>query len=394
MKSESNRQVIYDNSACIDRADKKWCVYAHYDKYSSFQEYVFNALGEIHRAGFTICLVSTSESIRPDEISRLKALTSILIIRPNLGYDFGSYKAGIAHLSELGILNCPLLLANDSVYGPFAELRPILKGSREYDLYGITDSIQDGYHLQSYFMLYSKELVNSDAFMQFWSFVSEASEVLDSNSKRQLILDNEIGGSQYFLRHGFKIGAAFAYSDLLRHSLSTYTDYLATATREYGSKLSVFKVYLNPSHSYWNVLLDLGCPFIKRELLLRNPLLINISDWGESIRRKYQYDLELILESVDTSELPSELIYLDYRSSLQSSLDSAISLITTAINPLFRDWALKKNLPLEHSFIFDESFYLESNPDVRDAVRNGSFDCGWQHYRTFGNHERRQFKFS
>lgn len=38
---------------------------------------------------------------------------------------------------------------------------------------------------------------------------------------------------------------------------------------------------------------------------------------------------------------------------------------------------------------FDESAYLEANPDVREAVRTGAFSSGWQHYITGGYRENR-----
>ncbi len=38
---------------------------------------------------------------------------------------------------------------------------------------------------------------------------------------------------------------------------------------------------------------------------------------------------------------------------------------------------------------FDESFYLENNPDVANAVRNGALSSGFDHYNTFGKNEGR-----
>jgi len=44
----------------------------------------------------------------------------------------------------------------------------------------------------------------------------------------------------------------------------------------------------------------------------------------------------------------------------------------------------------DHHFMrFDEETNLKMNPDVRDAVRNGSFPSGWQHFVTCGYKENR-----
>ena len=38
---------------------------------------------------------------------------------------------------------------------------------------------------------------------------------------------------------------------------------------------------------------------------------------------------------------------------------------------------------------FDEDWYLASNPDVKDAVDQGLFSSGWEHFRTVGYFEGR-----
>lgn len=55
-----------------------------------------------------------------------------------------------------------------------------------------------------------------------------------------------------------------------------------------------------------------------------------------------------------------------------------------------------KRIPLAHKEIeenlvdgWDESSYLESNPDVLQAVQHGGFSSGWAHYITFGYREDR-----
>lgn len=39
---------------------------------------------------------------------------------------------------------------------------------------------------------------------------------------------------------------------------------------------------------------------------------------------------------------------------------------------------------------FDEGEYLRCNPDVRRAVRRGTMESGFSHYRTFGRREGRR----
>lgn len=44
---------------------------------------------------------------------------------------------------------------------------------------------------------------------------------------------------------------------------------------------------------------------------------------------------------------------------------------------------------LDSSMLFDESFYLATNPDVAQAVTNGNFASGFDHFSRFGELERR-----
>jgi lipopolysaccharide biosynthesis protein len=393
MNNNYYEEIIFDNSDNLGDEATKWCVYAHYDKANIIQEYVYHALRTIQASGFSICFVSTSELIQPEAANRLRELALISIRRGNLGYDFGSYKSGIMHLSNRGLLKGPVLITNDSVYGPFTELGRTLKNSHRHDLLGITDSIENAYHIQSYFILYSKRLVKSAAFKKFWALICEHTEITDKNWKRKLILENEIGGSQFFLEQGFRIGAAFPYTKILKQNVYSYAKYIESAIAKPRVVLPSLKTHLNATHSYWKTLIELGCPYIKRELLFRNPLLVDISDWAATISANFQYDLDLILGSVNPSKVPGQLIYLDYTKSVTSCLDCAQGVITSAINPFFQDWALRNNRPLAYDFTFDEAFYLEANPDVRNAVENQTFQSGWDHYRAHGYHEERPFKF-
>jgi len=41
---------------------------------------------------------------------------------------------------------------------------------------------------------------------------------------------------------------------------------------------------------------------------------------------------------------------------------------------------------------FDEEAYLEANPDVAQAVRNGTLPSGWEHFLRYGKHEGRRWR--
>jgi hypothetical protein len=49
---------------------------------------------------------------------------------------------------------------------------------------------------------------------------------------------------------------------------------------------------LNPTHSFWDVMIvEFGCPFIKRDLLKRNPARIpGVSEWSSLLSVHTAYD--------------------------------------------------------------------------------------------------------
>jgi hypothetical protein len=73
--------------------------------------------------------------------------------------------------------------------------------------------------------------------------------------------------------------------------LSSEKDYL----EQLGNAISK-GIPLNPMHSFWDVLLaEFACPFIKRNLLGRNPARIRgLIDWAALLQKHTDYDIDLI----------------------------------------------------------------------------------------------------
>src|SRR6516162_1476680 len=103
-------------------------------------------------------------------IDRISPLCGAILQRANVGMDFGAYKDGIGTLPRLDRLEA-LLLANDSVYGPFYDLGDVIgrMNLAEAEVWGITDSWERRFHLQSYFLLFGRRALNHEAFRQFWN---------------------------------------------------------------------------------------------------------------------------------------------------------------------------------------------------------------------------------
>lgn len=162
--------------------------------------------------------------------------------RPNSGYDFGSWAVAMEHVSPL-LTADKVLVVNDSLVGPFASLAPVVADfeSTTADVWGMVESRQGVSHLQSYFRGFRYGVLAEPTMRSFWRDVRVIPD------KSQLIAEYEFGFTPFLRRHGYSRGC-FVHSD------------------------DVVWGELNPTIHGWRKLLDVGVPFVKRELLRRPEL--------------------------------------------------------------------------------------------------------------------------
>ena len=376
---------------------RHFCVFSHFDLGNRLARNVLHYLTELKQLDYEIIFVSTSQSLPEGGIEKLKALCNTVCLRENVGYDFGSYKAGIQFIQDAGLLPASLLLANDSVFGPIQPLKNIWNPNilEEFDLYGMTDSFQHGYHLQSYFLAYSRRLLESQEFREFWENVDNL-DPQQIGFKSTIIMNYEIGGTRNFLLKGYKIGVRFPFEEILSNRVQSLAQQLRSLktpegydgewdSRQLGPNL-------NASHRYWDTLLDMGHPFIKRELLTKNPTFTPIDTWPAKVKGYGHFDATMIVEAlVDLDNLES--IYQISIKDAIVKIESKGDLMECNLNPVFHASAAHLGLPLKAMFGFDDEFYLNGSPDVRLAVQQGAFPDGWTHFKAYGFREGRAYRF-
>ena len=94
-----------------------------------------------------------------------------ILIRPNIGRDFGAYKIGFIHAEKNGYLASTdhLLFANDSVlYGPHSNafVKSMLVFERPW--HAMFVNYQFHTHAQSFFQVFEKDIFRSRSFSEFW----------------------------------------------------------------------------------------------------------------------------------------------------------------------------------------------------------------------------------
>ena len=191
-----------------------------------------------------------------------------IIERVNEGYDFGGYKDGMLLIREFSDAFSEVLLINNSIFLLKSSLTELMQDIRdiEFDVTSITSSTGETFHLQSYFLHFKKQTLKDSG---IWDWFSQ----LETNSnKRATVTSLEIPFSAQMNALGFTCGAIWNSQQLLNLMYSAAgSNLLNEFRRQTGWIVSMRSFFsgepLNPMHYMWPHLLELGCPFIKKDLV-------------------------------------------------------------------------------------------------------------------------------
>lgn len=191
----------------------------------------------VGNAGYTVVVVSTAPGVTPLEWTGGRPPGIVVLRRPNIGYDFGSWATALERYPS--IADCDhVLMLNDSLVGPFNSIEHLLDHfhASAADVWGVTDSTQFHHHLQSYCLGFARQSLREAPLARFWGGIRSWA------SRIEVIQANELGLSRLLASEHFVTEAAIPY-------------------------WRVVKENQNPTILGWRRLLDLGFPFVKRQLL-------------------------------------------------------------------------------------------------------------------------------
>ena len=267
--------------------EENFCIYAGYHKKSRIRPDVLEQIKSLSLKYSIIYVVSAEESIKKDPLYfELSQLTSKIIIRPNIGYDFASWKMGINFLGEKTKNIKSLLLMNDSLYGPIFGMDEIIYNTlnSQFDITSMTVSEQFGYHGQSYYISYSNKVINSQVFQYFWRNCP-IENINSDEIKMRMILKYEVKFYRLLLKMNFSHTALFNIQDKLNSSIYS-----------------------------WDKLVDLGMPFIKNTLIF-NPqekfteMKINFSKINYYLKKNPSLLNKMKEFWIETLDNPTNIIY-------------------------------------------------------------------------------------
>jgi len=216
--------------------------------------------------GYATLLVLTVDSVRAVRngiswpgSSRPKSLS--VILRSNVGYDFGSWAVAMSTFPKLRSAPA-VLLVNDSLVGPFESLETVVQSfeGASTDIWGMCESAEIAAHLQSYWLGFHAGVLTDSHMKRFWEGISV------QPTKTRIINKYEIGFSSYSRRHGYRLSAMFPMNSLVE-----------------GTK--------NPSLWGWKQLLDRGVPMVKKDLLVYPHMVADSEMIPAVLQDRYSVDI-------------------------------------------------------------------------------------------------------
>lgn len=250
-------------------------VIAHYDPDGRFDP-TFQSLLRCMRQVCERIIVVTTSRLLPSEDARDPSIQ--VIQRPNIGYDFYSYRVGIEaaidqrEVKRLFLVNSSFLVVDRERF--ISTLDEMQRDLIKWPVMGCVESFQWKKHLQSYLMLLREDVLRSSWFQQWLKSIQP------QNSKLETIIAGELGLSQALTDSGISTRAVLTLGRLekLRAMLAW------TRFQGRGGVLNFIRglrhaTGFNPAHFAAQALAT-RCGIVKTELLRDNPCSVPL-DWYE-----------------------------------------------------------------------------------------------------------------
>ena len=267
--------VLREQAGRAAPASGALALYVHWSPGGGVSAMVLRQLALWREQGFTVVFVSNAD-VPPGDWDAVGEQASLRLQRRNVGYDFGAWRDAAARATARYGVPDELLLANDSVLGPILPLGPLVSAWRAGGdgLFGMTESWGGGPHLQSYALLARGAAVAE--------VLAHLAAIPDRRSKWRVVHAGEIGLSERVRLAGQRRAALFGYEAAVSRVDPATLAGFGPRFREPGA---MRRFPLNPTHHLWRVLVErMGFPYLKRELVLRNPgRLPGVEHWPELV---------------------------------------------------------------------------------------------------------------
>lgn len=189
------------------------CLFVTFASQPIIKTHVIDHIQSLVNSGIQVILiVNTGLSAEQLQIpNELREKLNGCLIRNNCGYDFAAW-AHAYTLIDKTLVTRRLYFVNDSIVGPIDshQFELMLEKFRSLpgDMNGLTESLEQLPHLQSFFLAFTPLLFNSDIFERF------INGVINFSDKQQVIELYEVHLTRFIRKHGFRCEALFPKSPI------------------------------------------------------------------------------------------------------------------------------------------------------------------------------------
>lgn len=245
---------------------RRVCLFAQYHPRQRLRAPLLRYLEALQDCGYRTYVASSGEAPPPEaDQAALEATGATLFHRQNAGLDFGAWQ----HLIREGCADGAdrVLLANDSVFGPFHPLDAVIgrMEARGNDVWGLIESRQRSWHLQSWFLQFTGDAFRHELIRKLFA------QPFERMDKDAVIERGELA-----------LGDAIRTAEMRCDALIKHRDGTRSARHH----------TLNMMHLDWaHNLVSLGMPFLKIELLRLNPMRLPWAhEWDGLLRAQFGTD--------------------------------------------------------------------------------------------------------
>lgn len=214
LKVRRLRRLRNSQRSALSFTGKRALVYVIFESENQLQEYKLRFLQALSPLMDEVIVV-VNGSLRVEDVNNLKSYGQVLT-RDNKGYDTAAFREGIFAFGKDKLKNYDqLFLVNDTNIGPMRDLSQVFHEmvDKQLDFWGISfgEEQEDvtkenpyGYipkHLQSYFLVIEKLMLNDDAFYEYWTHLT------DTDSRDKAIGRHETRFTKYFSDLGYRFDA-------------------------------------------------------------------------------------------------------------------------------------------------------------------------------------------
>lgn len=197
-------------------------IFVHFNPHNDIENHVIYTLREM-KPLFAKTIFVTNSPMNNTVKERISGLYDEFISRENIGYDFAAWRDAFLEVSWNKVKKYDsVTIMNDTCFGPIYPLAPMYKKMEagNVDFWGnyahpaTRNSMPDNNgpvprHIQSYFQVFSRKVVESKVFRDFWEHIENYTDV------RKIIQNYETRLTGILEKGGFKCKTLVPYQPTL-----------------------------------------------------------------------------------------------------------------------------------------------------------------------------------